>query len=310
MRPGSRRLLLALGAALSGGAAALAWSRVAPAGADAWTGPLVAAAIGASLFVLGALVSVWSSPAAALAAAEAGRDAARRDADQGRAELDAFQHAVAHDLRSPIGAVLNFTSVLEQDHGGALDAGGKQILARIRRSAASGLSLLDALSRLSRVTRAPLRPEPVDVEALVRRIFAEARPPGSPAELSVGSLPVALGDAALLQTAFEELLSNAVKFSGDRDKPHVAVGGRSEPDGSLVYWVGDDGVGFDMRFAGRLFGVFERLHSREEFPGAGVGLACVRRIAERHGGRVWAEGEPDRGARMFLALPQRPGGGA
>jgi light-regulated signal transduction histidine kinase (bacteriophytochrome) len=220
-----------------------------------------------------------------------------------RDDSEALQRSVSHDLRSPIGAVLNFATVLELDHGDDLGPEGRQIIQRIRRSAESGLVLLDALSRLSRVARTPLRRAPVEVETLVRQAFAELGDAAAPADLVLGAIPPAVADAELLRTAFRELLSNAVKFSSGLEKPQVTVRGARQPDGTLVYTVSDQGVGFDMRFAGKLFRSFERLHSRDEFLGAGVGLAIVRKIVERHGGRVWAEAEVERGARFHLALP-------
>jgi light-regulated signal transduction histidine kinase (bacteriophytochrome) len=156
------------------------------------------------------------------------------------------------------------------------------------------------------VSRSPVRLAPVEVDTVSRQAFAELGHAAARVELAMGALPAVIADADLLRTAFRELLANAVKFAGGRTKPQVAIGGRRE-DGAVVYWVADDGVGFDMRFAGKLFRAFERLHSRDEFPGAGVGLAIVRKIAERHGGRVWAEAEVDAGARFYLALPDRSG---
>jgi light-regulated signal transduction histidine kinase (bacteriophytochrome) len=155
------------------------------------------------------------------------------------------------------------------------------------------------------VSRSPLYREQVDVEALVREAFAELGTATQRVALSVAALPTVLADRALLREAFAELLGNAVKFSGQRDKAQVGVGGRETPEGDVVYWVADDGVGFDPASASRLFHAFERLHARDAFPGVGVGLAVVRRVAERHGGTAWAEGDPERGARIFLSLPRR-----
>jgi signal transduction histidine kinase len=220
-----------------------------------------------------------------------------------RAEEESVLRSFSHDLRSPLGAVVNFASVLEQDHGEQLDEEARRSLARIRRAAHSALALLEGFTRLSRAACEPLRPRRVDAEALAREAFASLPPTLRPAELSLGALPPAFADPALLRACFAELLANAAKFSGGREKAQVAVGGRREPDGGVVYWVADEGVGFDSRYAARLFRAFERLHPRDEFPGAGVGLAIVRQAAERHGGRVWAEGEPGGGARFYLALP-------
>ena len=269
--------------------------------------PGTLAALGIGVLALGVLVGVRMSGVRAAKGRSRGLDrelsAVRDELSVCREDSDALQRSVSHDLRSPIGAVLNFATVLELDHGDDLGPDGRLVVQRIRRSAESGLVLLDALSRLTRVSRAPLRRSPVEIETLVRQAFAELGESGKGAELTVGALPPAVADGELLRVALRELLANAVKFTSGRAKAQIAVGGRREPDGSLVYWVADDGVGFDMRFVGKLFRSFERLHSRDEFSGAGVGLAIVRKIAERHGGRVWAEADVDGGARFFLALP-------
>jgi light-regulated signal transduction histidine kinase (bacteriophytochrome) len=292
-------------------------------------GILLSLAVGAALYVgLDGGVG-WPAVLAGLGAAAAfgsgalmGRGLASRGADRetafeletarGEAALarrdgEDLQRSVAHDLRSPLGAILNFVSVLEEDHADRLGDDASAILARVRRAAVSGLVLLDGLSRLSRVSGEPLVPERVDVEGIVRGVF-EGLSGGSGVELTVTSLPPAFADPALLRAAFSELLANAIKFSSHREKAHVVVGGRLEPGDVALYWVVDEGVGFDPRFASRLFGAFERLHSRDEYPGAGVGLAIVRRVAERHRGAAWAEGDPDRGARFFISVPAAAGG--
>jgi len=296
---GSRSLLVLAGIALAGAIGSV-WVARSPEGSPLTVGLLAALAAAAA-----AVVAVrWPRERAARIPAPE-LEAARREARAARAELAALESSVAHDLRSPVGAVLNFATVLELDHGESLDEDGREIVKRIRRSAEAALSRLDALSRLAGITRAPLRLAPVELEPLLRRAFAESRPGGPRVALTVDPLPErATADPELLKTAFTELFDNALKFSEPRPEPRIAVGGRQEPDGTFVYWVSDDGVGFDMRFADKLFGVFERLHGRDEFPGAGVGLAIVRRVAERHGGRAWIEAEPDRGARVFLTLPE------
>jgi signal transduction histidine kinase len=228
---------------------------------------------------------------------------ARLEVARAREERDALQRGLAHDLRSPLGAIVNFVAVLEDDHGDRLDAEARGLVARIRRAAEGGLRLAEGLSRLARVSEQALARERVDVEPLVRQTFGELSASSPRVELSVGELPAAVADRALLREAFAELLSNALKFSAHPEQGRIAVGGRRTPQGGVVYWVADDGVGFDPASAPRLFHPFERLHARDDFPGAGIGLSVVRRIAERHGGTVSAEARPGCGACFFLALP-------
>jgi signal transduction histidine kinase len=292
--------VIALGASILGG-----WALAGATGAG--VGILGAALIGAGTFTLGALSG--SAGAAHWSAARRRADpptaprSAEADALVAREELEAFNASVSHDLRSPIGAILNFTTVLEEDYGAVLDPEARAILGRIRRSGQSALATLDGLLRLSRAGRHELRPEPLEMEELVRDVVGALRPSGREVELAVARLPSAVADAALLREVFTELVGNAIKFSARSEKPRIGVGGRREPDGSVVYWVADEGVGFDSRFTGNLFRAFERLHSRDEFAGAGIGLAVVRRIVERHGGSVWAESGPEIGARFFFTLP-------
>jgi two-component system sensor kinase len=222
-------------------------------------------------------------------------------------ELEAFNYSVSHDLRSPLGAILNFAAILEEDYRGRpLDAEGVRILARIRRSAMRATALLEDLLQLSRAGRAALSLEPVDMAALARESFAQVRAAGDEAdeavEFLVEPLPDAVGDRALLGALLANLFSNALKYSRGREKRRIRVTGRVE-DGECIYEVEDNGHGFDMRFANKLFGLFERLHSAEEIEGTGVGLAMVARIVKRHGGRVWAHGQPGQGARFGFAIP-------
>jgi light-regulated signal transduction histidine kinase (bacteriophytochrome) len=249
---------------------------------------------------LGAL-SVLSAPVSSGPLETA--DPLRLEMERVNRELHALHTAVSHDLRSPLRGVLNFVAVLEIDHGPELDSGARKILGRVRASAEDGIAVLDGLARLSHVERSPLEREALEVDAIVREAFAEVAPERDQVELSVSELPKVFADRTLLRAAFRELLANGVKFSAGRERAHVAVSGRSTPEGEVVFSVADDGVGFEPRYAAKLFEVFERGHVREEFPGAGIGLAVVRRVAERHGGRAWAEAEPEGGARLHLALP-------
>jgi signal transduction histidine kinase len=223
-------------------------------------------------------------------------------------ELANLYRALSHELRSPLGSVLNFAAILELDHGAQLDPAAREVIARIRRSADGAVTLLDALSRLAAVERAELQPERIDLEPLARTAFANVRHGDARAELALGELPDVVADRELLRSAFEELFANALKFSATREKAVVGLSGWSSDDGRVVLRVSDAGIGFDSRHAGKLFKLFERLHPRTTHPGTGVGLALVRRVVERHEGRCWAEGELDVGARFFMELPA-PGEG-
>jgi light-regulated signal transduction histidine kinase (bacteriophytochrome) len=286
---------LLLGALLAGGIAAATSHAVdwGPSGA-----PLTLGLLGAAAFLAGAGLAIRNRGNRS--------GSANRGAQREAALGAALEQSVAHDLRSPLGAIMNFTSVLEEDLRDRLDDEARAILARIRRAAASALLLLDGLSRLARAGRDPLCLEPVDMEQLVREVFAELASDQRSVELAVGRLPVALADVRLLRIALRELIANALKFSATREKIRIQVEGGRGRDGTLVYHVVDEGVGFEMRFASKLFAAFERLHPRDEFPGAGVGLAIVRRVVERHGGRTWVDAELDRGARFSFSLPARP----
>jgi light-regulated signal transduction histidine kinase (bacteriophytochrome) len=220
-------------------------------------------------------------------------------------DLEALNFSVSHDLRSPIGAVLNFVMILEEEHRGQLDASGREILARIRASAERAIQLLEGLLRLSRAGRAELTIEPLDMTALAREAFAQAHGAVEEGEVEfvLRPLPAARGDRALIGTVFVNLLGNALKYTRGREKRHVELSGFRNEDES-VYAVSDNGVGFDARFASKLFGAFERLHPPGQFEGTGIGLAVVARIVLRHGGRVWAEGSPEHGASFFFSLPE------
>jgi two-component system sensor kinase len=224
-------------------------------------------------------------------------------------ELEAFNYSVSHDLRSPLGAILNFTSILEEDYRERpLDDEGIDILERIRRSASRATALLEDLLQLSRAGRSALTPERIDMSGLARETFAQVRAAeedgGEDVELVVASLPEAVGDRSLLGDVFANLFSNAFKYSRGCEKRRITVDGRIE-GGECLYEVADNGQGFDMRYVDKLFGLFERLHADDEVEGTGVGLAMVARIVQRHGGRVWAEGRPGEGARFGFALPRR-----
>jgi len=217
-------------------------------------------------------------------------------------ELESFTYSVSHDLRAPLRAIDGFGRIIEEDYGPRLDDEGRRLLAVVRSSSKQMGQLIDDLLDFSRLGRQDLSKQSVDMAALAREAAREAG-----IEPDLGALPAAHADPALLRQVWLNLLGNAAKYSGKRPDARIEVGGRQE-DGQSVYWVRDNGVGFDMRYAGKLFGVFQRLHGADEFPGTGVGLAIVQRVVSRHGGRVWAEGRVGEGACFHFTLPKHADG--
>ena len=220
-------------------------------------------------------------------------------------EMEAFSYSVAHDLRAPVRAIDGFAAKLDRGYALALDDEGRRLLGTVRGSTHRMGRLIDDLLAFSRAARTELKKGPVAMDALVREVVAEVRATsgGRPADFRIVPLPEAWGDAALLREVWHNLVSNALKFSSLRPDPAVEIGARPGRDGS-EYFVRDNGIGFDPAFASKLFGVFERLHPTGQFEGTGIGLALVKRIVEKHGGRVWAEGAPDHGATFWFALPR------
>jgi light-regulated signal transduction histidine kinase (bacteriophytochrome) len=227
------------------------------------------------------------------------RTRALEDANE---ELESFAYSVSHDLRAPLRHIDGFSRMLEQDHAESLDENGRRLLATLRKSSARMGRLLDDLLAFSRYGRAAMSPAGIDMTALARAVADElAR--GTPCTIVVDTLPPARADPALARQVWANLIGNAIKYSGKRADPRVEITGRVE-DGRAVYSVKDNGAGFDPRYAGKLFKVFQRLHGEDEFPGTGAGLAIVQRIVARHGGRVGAEGRPGEGASFWFSLPR------
>ena len=219
-------------------------------------------------------------------------------------ELESFSYSISHDLRAPLRAIDGYARMLEEESGERLGDEGRRILGVVRSSAARMGRMIEDLLEFSRLGQRHPATQRIDMAALVRETAAEllAEHPG--ATLEVGALPDAYADRALLRQVWANLLDNALKFSSREAAPRVEVSGG--PEGPwLVYGVRDNGVGFDERHAGKLFGVFQRLHRQEEFPGTGAGLAIVKRIVTRHGGRVGADARPGEGARFWFSLPAR-----
>jgi len=233
------------------------------------------------------------------------RHAWARKLEASNKDLEAFSYSVSHDLRAPLRAIVGFTKMLEGAHSKDLTGEGRRLLGVVAKSAQKMGALIDDLLEFSRSGRAALRLGPVDPAGLARDVFAELRKtcPERKVEATFGPLPPAEADPALLRQVFANLISNAVKYTRPRDVARVEVGGASAGTEN-IYWVKDNGVGFDPEYAHKLFGVFQRLHSESEFEGTGVGLAIVHRIVQRHGGRVWAEGKMNEGAAFYFTLPK------
>ena len=220
-------------------------------------------------------------------------------------ELEGFSYSVSHDLRSPLRAIDGYSRILEEDYADKLDAEGRRLFGVIRESSQKMAMLIDDLLTFSKLGRQALVSSTVDTNALVKEVLRELRAAGDgkSARIAVADLPMAWGDRALLKQVWINLLANAIKFAGKKGKPIIEVSGTSDA-AENIYSVTDNGVGFDMRYYNKLFGVFQRLHSADEYPGTGVGLAIVQRVVTRHDGRVWAEGKLNHGAAFFFALPQ------
>jgi PAS domain S-box-containing protein len=219
-------------------------------------------------------------------------------------ELDSFTYSVSHDLRAPLRAIDGFSRKVVVGYGDKLDDEGRRQLQVVRDSAQRMGRLIDDLLAFSRMGRLEIAMQPLNMDAIVKSVADElhAAEPQRAIEFAFSPLPSAWGDAAMLRQVWANLLGNAVKFTRQRQVAHIEIGGRTE-GGEVLYWVKDDGAGFDMQYTDKLFGVFQRLHRQDEFEGTGVGLAIAQRILHRHNGRIWGEGIPDAGATLWFALP-------
>jgi len=218
-------------------------------------------------------------------------------------ELEAFSYSVSHDLRAPLRAMNGFAGMVLEDYGLHLPEDGKRYLERIRDGGKRMGELIDALLAFSRLGRQAVNRQTVDMMALVQSVMDELKSlrDGRLIEMKVENLPPCQGDPILLKQVWVNLISNAIKYTRDRNPAMIEIGCQSEPDGN-VYYVRDNGAGFNMQYVNKLFGVFQRLHRSDEFEGTGVGLAIVQRIIHRHGGRIWAEAEENRGATFYFTF--------
>lgn len=221
-------------------------------------------------------------------------------------ELEAFSYSVSHDLRTPLRAVDGFSRILLDEYAAALDDRGTDYLRRVRAAAQHMAALIDDLLKLARVSRADLKPVSVDLGALAEEIITglRQRDPGRVVTCRIQTDLIGYGDARLLRVVLDNLLDNAWKFTGHRVDAVIEFGAEAGSDGP-VYHVRDNGIGFDMAYADKLFGAFQRLHDRSEFPGTGIGLATVQRVIHKHGGRIWVEARADAGATFYFTLGAR-----
>lgn len=221
-------------------------------------------------------------------------------------ELEAFSYAVSHDLRSPLRAIEGFSQALVDDYGEQLDKEARQMLTRVRVGAVRMGELIDEILSLSLLARKELKPRPVDLTEMARKVTSDlqAQVPDRPVDVVLEEDLTAYGDPELLRIAITNLFENAWKFTAECAEPRIEFR-RERVDGRSAYVVRDNGAGFDMRYSGKLFQPFERLHREDEFPGLGVGLATVQRVVQRHEGAVWAEGSPGEGAAFYFQLPGR-----
>ena len=217
-------------------------------------------------------------------------------------ELEAFSYSVSHDLRAPLRALNGYAHLLRESQGDKLDAEQRGMFERIARNAEKMGELIDDILEYSRTGREPLRRAAVDLDVLARDIVREQAEHHPAARIDIAPLPPVVGDPIMLRQVFANLVANALKFSARRAQPVVEIGA-SVDYGMAHCFIRDNGAGFDMAHAGKLFQLFQRVHHEREFPGTGVGLAIVKRIIERHGGRVWAEAAPDAGATFHFTLP-------
>jgi signal transduction histidine kinase len=223
-------------------------------------------------------------------------------------ELESFSYSVSHDLRAPLRAISGFSQALEEDCGDKLDDAGRDSLRRIRSAATRMGLLIDDMLVLSRITRMDLQREPVDVSGVAASVVSELsqRSPDRRVDVQIAPGVKANADPRMLRIALENLIENAFKYTTKAPRPHIEIGS-ARHGGPPIYYVRDNGAGFDMQYADRLFGAFQRLHNEKEFAGTGIGLATVQRIVHRHGGRIWADAVVNSGASFYFTLEPAEG---
>jgi light-regulated signal transduction histidine kinase (bacteriophytochrome) len=218
-------------------------------------------------------------------------------------EMEAFTYSVSHDLRSPLRIIDGYAQILIEDYVAKLDEEGQRTLGIIMSNAKKMGQLIDDLLNFSKISRTEIRKINVNMNQIVDEVIQELRVSGEiiPRHLTIDTLPSGNCDASLIKQVWINLLSNAIKYSGAKPEPEISIG-TTHGDGKTIYYIKDNGAGFDMQYYHKLFGVFQRLHSHHEFSGTGVGLAIVNRIIHGHGGSVWAEAKVDEGATFYFSL--------
>jgi signal transduction histidine kinase len=259
--------------------------------------------IGRDVSTLLAAAGAAAAPPAEMLQLEAQHAERTRQLELAVKELDSFSHSVSHDLRAPLRVVDGFANIVLEDYGQQLDDLGRQHLNRIVAAGQRMNAMIDTLLSLSRMTSREIDRERVDLSRVARELADELRAhdPARNTDFVVADRLIVEGDPTLLRLVLQNLMGNAWKFSAKVAQPRVEFGARDE-NGKTVYLVRDNGAGFDMRFAEKMFGLFQRFHSSNEFPGTGVGLATVQRIVRKHGGRIWADSQPGQGATFFFTL--------
>jgi light-regulated signal transduction histidine kinase (bacteriophytochrome) len=235
------------------------------------------------------------------------RDVVERALHDTNRELESFSYSVSHDLRAPLRSIDGFSRALMEDAGPSLSVEARGHLARIVNAARRMSLLIDDLIALSRVSRAEMKRERVDVTEMAFQIVADLRRTAPDRQVTIAIAPAleATGDPQLIRLTLQNLIENAWKFTGRAEQATIQVGQTQDEDGALAFYVRDNGAGFDPDYADKLFGPFQRLHAASEFPGTGVGLATVQRIVHRHDGHVWAEGQVNQGACFYFTLGDR-----
>jgi light-regulated signal transduction histidine kinase (bacteriophytochrome) len=221
-------------------------------------------------------------------------------------DLESFSYAASHDLRSPLITMMGLSKIILADYAEKLDDNGKNLLSRISNKARQMEGMISDLLLFSRISAKEIRKSKFNMRALAQKLVAELKPTIGERDINfeIKQLPFAYGDRAMIAQVLRNLLSNGIKFTQTRDSAMIEIGGYTEKDEN-IYYVKDNGIGFDMQLSNKLFGLFQRIHSSKEVEGTGIGLVIVKNIIEKHGGRVWAEGKQDEGATFYFVLPEK-----